>query len=412
VELYNKSTTGTLNLSGITLQYADGTDGGTAPADANWKTISLSGSIQPRRSFLILGKKNNAGGALQLTDNAGDINDESLVLNNHAYKVALVRTTGSIGTANPFNPKITGYIDMIGATNTDEGDSIDMYETAPCSGISKQKSARRTSNIDSNNNSEDFEIVDYRSTGVSGTRRDTYKPKNHGNGAWDPWDVPAEPPPPDGSVKLMILQAYGHDNKTEPAITHSFVELYNNTNSSIDLGGYSLQIGNTANSTDGTGWTVINLSNSIPAHGSYLIRGAAIADKTSSRLDLSGVNPDVDGSFTLSNNEFKIALMSNQTQLTVANPFDTGNGSSSTGYVDMLGAGSNTVKVTGYETAPVDGISKQKSVRRKHLADTDNNTEDFKIHDYRAPTTGMSDEDVAKCRPRTAADGAWTPDFP
>ena len=406
VELYNNSEAA-LDLSGLTLQYADGTDGGTPPKDPDWKVISLSGSLPARHSFLILGKKNNTAGRLQLADNSGDINDGNFVLNNHAYKVALLQTGSAITAANPFNPKVSGYIDMIGATNTDDGDSIDAYETAAYAGISKQKSARRTSLSDTNDNSRDFVLVDYRTTGVTSAQAEAWKPKNTGYGQWDPVAEVEEPPPPDGSAKLMILQAFGHDDKNDPAITHCFVELYNNTGSAINLGAYSLQI---ANSAAGAEWTVINLSGSIPARGSYLIRGAVDDDISDSRLNLTSLSPDVDGSFLLSNNEFKIALMSNQTVLTVANPFDTGNGASAAGYVDMLGTGSNTTKVTGYETAPLDGISKQKSARRKYLADTDNNAEDFKIHDYR--TSNLSDDDLEKCRPRTAVDGSWTPEFP
>ncbi|MDR1278388.1 MAG: lamin tail domain-containing protein, partial [Treponema sp.] len=302
VELYNNST-GDLNLAGITLQYADGTAGDTAPADANWKVISLSGSIQPGRSFLILGRKNNSAGDLQLADGYGDINDNNLILNNHAYKVALVRTAGSIGTANPFNPRMTGYIDMIGAMNTDPGDSIDMYETAPCSGISKQKSARRKNLEDANNNSQDFEIVDYRSTGVSGAVRDTYMPKNHGNGSWDPWTVPEGPPPVDGSNKLMILHAYGMKDKNNDGngATHSFVELYNNTSAAIDVSGYSLLY---AGDDSYSNWTKINLTGSIPSHCSYLIRGESY-QTTGTYVDLSGVTPDVDApSLYISNDSF------------------------------------------------------------------------------------------------------------
>jgi hypothetical protein len=185
------------------------------------------------------------------------------------------------------------------------------------------------------------------------------------------------------------------------------VELYNNTNSAINLDSYSLQI---ANAADGDEWTVIDLTGSIPAHGSYLIRGGAVTDPENSRLDLSSVTPDVDDSFVLDNKEFKIALMSNTTALNVANPFGTdGEETVVAGYVDMLGTGT-TAKVTGYETGPIDGISKQKSARRKSLADTDNNAEDFKIHEYKAD--GLSDDDLEKCRPRTANEGDWTPEFP
>jgi hypothetical protein len=405
VELYNKSDEA-LDLSGITLQYADGIEGGTALNTA-WRVIPLSGSVPAGHSFLILGKKANASGRLQLEADSGDINDDNFVLDNHAYKAALLRMGSAVSAANPFSPKVSGYIDLIGAVNaTDEGDSIDAYETAPLTGIKKHGSARRKSLDDTGNNAQDFEYIDYRTSGTTAAEMAAYKPRNIENGQWDPAAAGNEPPPAENQT-LMILQAYGHDNKNDPAITHCFVELYNNTGAAIDLSSYSLQAAEVA---DEISWTVINLTGSIPAHGSYLIRGGIADDISDSRLDLSTVTPDVSDSFILSNDEFKVALMSNQTPLTVHNPFDTDeSGTSAAGYVDMVGAG-GTDKVTGYETAPKDGISKQKAIRRKYLADTDNNENDFKVYDYR--TSGMTDEILAKCRPRTAADGSWTPEFP
>jgi hypothetical protein len=116
-------------------------------------------------------------------------------------------------------------------------------------------------------------------------------------------------------------------------------------------------------------------------------------------------------SFQPSNDGYKIVLMANQTSLAVHNPFDSGDGTKSAGYVDMVTAYNNdsAYSGTGQETAPNDGISKQKAARRKSLTDTDNNSVDFRGLDYR--TSGTSDDQLAQYRPRTAADGSWTPTF-
>jgi hypothetical protein len=304
---------------------------------------------------------------------------------------------------------------MVTAYNDDDDYSGTGCETAPNPGISKQKSVRRASLTDTDDNSVDFVSVDYRATGTTTAQKDAWMPRNASNGEWDPMAEVVEPEPPDGTEGLMIFQAYGHANKSDPAITHSFVELYNNTNNAINLGtgNYSLQLAPAALSADGTAWAVIDLTGTIPAHGSYLIRGAVVTEGASaSRLDLGTVTPDVDGSFILDNDAFKVALMSNRTPLAVANPFNTDEaGTKAEGYVDMVGAGELNV-VSGYETAPIGGISKQKPVRRKYLADTDNNAEDFKIYDYRDREDGLNSEDFEKCRPRTSAAGSWTPEFP
>ncbi|MDR0731492.1 MAG: lamin tail domain-containing protein [Treponema sp.] len=409
VELYNNSAAA-LDLTGVTLQYADGTSGGTAPADPNWKIISLSGySIGAGRSFLILGKKNNNSGDLQLTDNSGDINNDALVLNNHAYKVALIRTGNAISRTNPFNPKMAGYIDMIGAVNDPaEEDSIGACETSALSGISKQKSARRKNFNDTDNNGQDFEIVDYRSSGVSGAVRDTYKPKTLGNGSWDPWHIPESPPPGGGSDKLMILHAYGLKDKNNDGngATHGFVELYNNTGSAIDVSGYSLLY---AGDDSYSNWTKVNLTGQVPSHCSYLIRGKSYAT-SGTYVNLSSVTPDVDApDLYISNDSYVLVLMSTQTLPAFVSPFDTdGSGTKATGYVDMVGAHdgeSGTKWMPFSETDHVPGIGKSKSVRRKSLTDTDDNSEDFVIK------TLANTANVQAYTPKTVSNGAHTPSF-
>ncbi|MDR1100173.1 MAG: lamin tail domain-containing protein [Treponema sp.] len=218
--------------------------------------------------------------------------------------------------------------------------------------------------------------------------------------------VLAEAPASGPLGSVLILQAYGTYNKTDGAGSHCFVELYNISNDAIDLSGSSIQYAGPSASS----WTVINLSGSIPAHASYLIRGWA--GNSGARLNLTSVTPDVsDTSFRPSNDGWKIALMSNQTALAVHNPFDIGGGAKSAGYVDMVTAYNNdsSYSGTGHETAPNDGISKQKSARRKNLIDTDNNSVDFRGIDYR--TSGTSAAQLEQYRPRTAADGAYSPQF-
>ncbi len=190
---------------------------------------------------------------------------------------------------------------------------------------------------------------------------------------------------------LIINQAYGRADKADAAISHCFVELYNPTDAAVDISGYSLQYADT-----GAAWQKLDLAGSIPAGHSYLIRGGTL-DGLSTRYAI----PDFDISWDrlFSNDLFKIALVENKTALSVVNP------TAADGVIDLLGAGA---KIDYAETKAIDGISKQKTARRIAFSDTDNNSVDFEVLDYRA--SGISDARLAEVRPRSLKDGAWSSD--
>ncbi|MDR3284082.1 MAG: CotH kinase family protein [Treponema sp.] len=215
--------------------------------------------------------------------------------------------------------------------------------------------------------------------------------------------------------KLLILQAYGTGDKTDGAVSHSFVELYNNTDSPVDLTGYSLQY-----SEGGTEWEALDLSGeTIPAKSSFLILGAPT--NTAPRLDLAGKADITWADKIFSNKTFKVCVVKNTTAFTVANPFNTdGDGTTAAGYTDMFGSADNDSKdleagdpkklaIDGYETEFPFLLSKQKAARRISLVDTDNNAADFEGIDYRAPDKGVTDEELALYRPRNSAAGTWNP---
>jgi hypothetical protein len=212
----------------------------------------------------------------------------------------------------------------------------------------------------------------------------------------------------------MILQIGA---ATDGNISHSFVELYNNTNDSIDLGSYSLQYAAgtkvASGETEDGDWVKIDLTGkTIQAGHSFLVLGKK-GTMTGPALSITDNYGDInDGDFELSNRAVKVALMSNQTLLTVQNPFDTdGSGTKAAGYVDMIGViNDNTDQIFGYEgtTAP-DGtglrITKQVGVRRSSLSDTDDNSADFAGFTY----SSASAADIEIKRPKNHAYGAWNP---
>jgi hypothetical protein len=222
--------------------------------------------------------------------------------------------------------------------------------------------------------------------------------------------------------KLLILQAYGTGDKTGGAISHSFIELYNNTPAEIDLSVYSLQY-----SEGDASWDKLNLTGTIPAHTSFLIRAAG--NNADPRLPLDTDYADQEWSQTISNKRFKICLLQSTSTLTVANPFKEGpDGGPVEGYIDMIGSG-NYVKPGDEDSTDADFIdvfetsgplipcpqliSKNKAMRRISLKDTDNNLTDFMFLDYREKKVPedkrMNDNELAVYRPKNTQYGAWDP---
>ena len=407
IELYN-NTNSPINLNAYSLQYANTT--GT-----NWTVINLTGTIPAKGSYLVRGNNNNTSGRLQL-DTADQ--DVAFFLDNRNFKVALMANQNKLTVENPFamtGGKAKDYIDMVGVKNGNN-DSIDGYETALAQVISKQAAARRSSLTDSDNNSADFVRIDYRTSGINNELLEVRKPRNSSDGDWDPFEAPAEPPEPPEPENptvvgtpsplagtLLILQVGA---ATDGAITRSFVELYNNSDSPVNLNTYSIQYANAA----GTSWTVINLTGTVPAHGSYLVRGEEKTITGDSRLYIENADQTIND-FELSNRNFKVALMANQNKLTVNNPFDM-TGRKAADYVDMIGArNGNSDSIDGYETALAQIISKQAAARRSSLTDTDDNSADFERIDYRVKSgnNGISDEELEVRKPRTSSAGNWDP---
>jgi hypothetical protein len=431
VELYNISDEA-LDLNGIGLYYADGIRGNDVTEDGPWKRLALRGSIPAKGSFLILGAEHSDLSATRykIDDGYGDINNDALVLGRRGFKVALVRSKEpSLAVQNPFNDgkPVTGYIDMVGALNNPDAtppDHIFGFEKAPAR-CSASEAVRRRDPTDLDDNSTDFIAARYASgSGFTDEMLELRRPRNAAVGSWDPF---ADPPEKPSSKVLMIFQTFGMHAPNDSAPTHSFIELYNNTNEDIILDTYSVHWANgpsTNNNapTEKDVWHKINLSGSVPAKNSYLILGpqvvdaAKIADNTTDgRLDLTGVTADVnDQNFLMSNRSYKIALMANQSDITVPNPWGDANCVDLVSAINTAGTDSVTAAKGEDDLAAVNAasggastISKQKSFRRTSLLVTGVTLSDFTSKAY----NNLSLEDIEKFRPRTVADGAWTPEF-
>lgn len=193
---------------------------------------------------------------------------------------------------------------------------------------------------------------------------------------------------------LIINQIYGggvvEDNGT--AISHGFIELYNNSSETIRLDGLSVQY-----CLMGNDWKVCALNGVIKPSHSYLIRANRHSEDQFVKHTIKEC--DKDWPITMFNKGIKVIVLKGIEALEVINPFNSNNGKPVDGYIDMIGCGDSFID--GSEGIPIYGQSKQKSVRRLDgFIDTHDNEMDCQIVDYRTA-------DINHVRPRYSGDGAW-----
>lgn len=220
---------------------------------------------------------------------------------------------------------------------------------------------------------------------------------------------------------VFINQVYGGGLTTDSsntAASHGFIELYNPTNQDVVLNGWSLQYADRGSSakTGPTGdWQKLDLVGTIKAKSSFLVLGQATG-AGSPKFNLSATYDQLWTGRWINNKGLKVALLSNQTKLDVTNKNPFANNPKPAGYVDMVGTGSNDgdntdiqTDIDGYELdypkGSAEGTSKQKSIRRKALTDTDNNKADFGQFDITGSAT--TDQDRAIKGPKYGAYGQW-----
>lgn len=179
---------------------------------------------------------------------------------------------------------------------------------------------------------------------------------------------------------LIINQVYGGCANDSTPVSHSFIELYNPTDAAISLSGYS--IGYLSNGKSNAPQEVkLELSGNVPAHTSYLIRCEAQDDSTPDLIKFTVSKYDKEWTQTIDNKRYQITLY---------------NGSKAADAVSV-----NEGNIEG-AALPDGTISKQKAIRRKDFADTNNNAADFEVVSYKDDAAA-----VDKKYPRSLADGSW-----
>lgn len=199
---------------------------------------------------------------------------------------------------------------------------------------------------------------------------------------------------------VVISEVYGGGGNGGSFYKYDFIELYNPTESAVDLSQYSVQYASAA----GSSWSVKKLSGTIAARSFYLVRCAPGTTAGGGTQPLPGYDDDVAG-FTLSGTAAKIALCSNTVPLTSSNPV------LETPVVDFVGFGT----AGWYETAAAPAPSNSTSIERKantsstaaNLAaggthallgnglDSDNNSTDFVVQSVINPQYSGSSQEPA-----------------
>lgn len=185
------------------------------------------------------------------------------------------------------------------------------------------------------------------------------------------------------SGKVIINQVYGGSD--DGYASHSFIELYNDSDTAVDMNGWSLQYKSSVDGGHSEEWSVCALSGTIEANGYYLVRCGAVTEPSGSYQVPEG-NQEWD--ICLHNKGLSVVLMKNDEQLTDSFSGDvTAEGfEMPEGFVDLAAVQGNDTKdeqtPLTYEGAYADIQSKKKSIRRTGFQDTDNNKDDFTAIDY------------------------------
>ena len=433
IEIINR-TAETINLSGLSVQYASAT--GTS-----WQVTSLNGSLGPGQYYLVQEASGGANGALNPTPDAtGTIN-----MSGTTGKVALVGSTTALTDGCPSDPAIIDFVGYGTTASCFEGSG-----TTPAPSNANSVFRDNHGCTDTDDNAEDF-------SPDTANPRNTSSPTNNcavfgGIGSANPTSVqpgdtstltvnvtPGSDPtstgiavvadlsaiggsasqsfsgtgntftylatvalgttpglkslpvtitdaqartanttinitvlqPPPSADHVVISQIYGGGGNTNATYKNDFVELYNPGSSAFDLTGWSIQY----SSFNGSGWGSNKqpLGGSIGAGEYYLVKlaGGTVG------ADLPAAN--VEGVINLSGTTGKVALVSSFQPLSgtcsLADP----------NLVDFVGYGSSA-STSGfcYEgTAPAPGPAGDNtlSVLRKGggATDTNNNSNDLQI---------------------------------
>lgn len=205
-------------------------------------------------------------------------------------------------------------------------------------------------------------------------------------------DTIALPKPEDsGRFKgLIINKAYGGGNRNtnDTPVSHGFIELYNSTESTINLRGLSLQYGEYLGE-----WKVLPLRGEIKPFCSFLIRCAEHSDPYRQSTRYKIFNFDMGWNIPMSNKGFKIYLCVGTDASKFTNPANTdGSWTRAVGYINLFAVGGDDITRTidGYEKTYMHYANKNRMLKRRYsealtcnFANTGDNGMDIEFIDMR-----------------------------
>lgn len=195
------------------------------------------------------------------------------------------------------------------------------------------------------------------------------------------------------ATHVVISEIYGGGGNSGATYANDFIEIYNPTDYSVSLTGWSVQYA----SSTGSFTSITNLSGNIGSHKYLLIKEASGGYSAASLP-----TPDITGTINLSASSGKVALAKVTTS--VSGPTDSN-------VVDFVGFGSANT----YETSPVGALSNTTSAERKDNNggtvagqgngwDTNNNASDLYITSSINPQNSASAAEPSTTPPPTGDD--------
>ena len=189
-------------------------------------------------------------------------------------------------------------------------------------------------------------------------------------------DVSAE----DKVDHVIVNQVYG--GADDGTASHSFIELYNPTDETVDLTGWKLWYKSSESGPNNSVWETLTLTGKIGSEDYYLIRCGAVST-ASNKLTYQVPEGNQEWDIQIHNKGFAVILTDNTIE---ADTEFAGDISTNPNYVDCLAAqgndGDSDQIPPAYETGYSAIQSKKKAVRRVGFADTDNNSVDVAAIDY------------------------------